>query len=204
MSENQKPLLTIKNLCISTNDKTAAGQELLKAFDLELTAGLQKVISAPTGSGKTTLLNYIAGILPDEAFVITGEMQKAEGLKVSYAFQEPRLIAQIDVLKNVMLPLENITDKKAAQELALYWLKKLNLEQKVKLHPSKLSGGEQQRAGLARAFAYSSALGDSPCILLLDEPFASQDQANAQNIKNIINEQTNKPNRAAIIISHIR
>ena len=205
---NCQVLLSIKNLSICTDSL-----ELLKDYNLELNAGEWKGISAPTGTGKTTLFNYIAGILPPNTFKITGELKKAEGLKIAYAFQEPRLIPSINVLQNIMLPLKNIIDKESAASNAQMWLEKFNLLNKAYEFPNKLSGGEQQRANLARAFAYSAvrfALPESKQavpehvegLLLLDEPFASQDEENALNIKKLINEQIQLPQTAALVISH--
>ena len=103
---NSKSLLSIKNLCIETEQL-----RLIKNFNLELKIGECKGISAPTGTGKTTLFNYIAGLLPQKEYTITGELVKAPDLKIAYVFQEPRLIPGLNALKNVMLPLENIDRK---------------------------------------------------------------------------------------------
>lgn len=192
MSE-QKLLLSIKNLNISNGS-----QQLIKNFNLELAAGDYKVISAPTGTGKTTLFNYIAGILPHNTFKVSGELVKAPDLKVSYAFQEPRLISSISILKNVMLPLLNIMDPQRAESVARVWLERFKLSYKAQNLPESLSGGEKQRANLARAFAYA------PGLLLLDEPFSSQDTDNAQNIQSLIQETLFIPNTAVLLITHDR
>lgn len=200
------PLISIKNLSISTASSTVGGGlPLIQNYNLELIAGQTAAISAPTGSGKTSLFNYIAGILPEKSFTITGQVQKTEGLQISYAFQEARLLLGQSALKNVMLPLENIMDLDSARALAKSWLQKFKLLNKIDEKAGKLSGGEQQRTGLARAFAYSQVLvtiKKSPCLLLLDEPYASQDKDNIQNIKNLIKEQLLLPDLAILIISH--
>lgn len=200
------PLISIKNLSVSTAvSGSGAGLPLIQNYNLELMAGQTAVISAPTGSGKTSLFNYIAGILPEKSFTITGQVQKTEGLQISYAFQEARLLLGQSALKNVMLPLEKLLDYDRARTLAKEWLKKFKLLNKIDEKAGKLSGGEQQRTGLARAFAYSQLLtgiNKSPCLLLLDEPYASQDQENIQNIKNLIKEQLLLPDLAILIISH--
>ena len=195
------PLLCIKNLSISSGS-----QALIKNFNLELTAGDYKTISAPTGTGKTTLFNYISDILPQDTFKVTGDMIKAPDLKISYAFQEPRLIPSISVLKNIMLPLQNLMDLQQAQSLAKDCLSRFNLSHKVLDLPENLSGGEKQRANLARAFAYTSAAGEGPLskLLLLDEPFSSQDEQNAQNILSLIKEMLFIPNTAVLLITHDR
>lgn len=196
-------LLSLKDLQINTKN-----QKLFNPINLDLYTGECRGICAPTGSGKSTLFNYIAEILNQSEFVVSGTQEKAPQLKICYAFQEPRLISSINILKNIMLPLENLMPKEQAQELAALWLKKLNLEKKSQNLPGFLSGGEQQRAGLARAFAWNQACaskGES-CLLLLDEPFASQDEKNALIIENLIKSQINSPelNTSALVISHDR
>lgn len=205
MKEPQ-PLLSIKKLYITNGSQT-----LVKNFNLELTAGEYKTISAPTGTGKTTLFNYIAGILPKAPFEVTGEMIKAPGLRISYAFQEPRLLPSISVLKNVMLPLQNLMDLQRAESVARVWLQRFKLSHKVLDLPENLSGGEKQRANLARAFAYATSGGSEALegpytnkLLLLDEPFSSQDEQNAQNILALIKEMLFIPNTAVLLITHDR
>ena len=200
MKEPQ-PLLSIKKLYIFNGNQT-----LVKNFNLELTAGDYKTISAPTGTGKTTLFNYIADILPQDTFKVTGEMIKAPDFRIAYAFQEPRLIPSISVLKNVMLPLQNLMDPQRAESVARVWLQRFKLSHKVLDLPENLSGGEKQRTNLARSFAYASAAGEGPLskLLLLDEPFSSQDEQNAQNIISLIKEMLFIPNTAVLLITHDR
>ena len=200
MKEPQ-PLLSIKKLYITNGSQT-----LVKNFNLELSAGDYKTISAPTGTGKTTLFNYIADILPQDTFKVTGEMIKAPDLRIAYAFQEPRLIPSISVLKNVMLPLQNLMDPQRAESVARVWLQRFKLSHKVLDLPENLSGGEKQRANLSRAFAYASTAGEGPLskLLLLDEPFSSQDEQNAQNIISLIKEMLFIPNTAVLLITHDR
>ena len=192
---NSKSLLSIKNLCIETEQF-----RLIKNFNLELKAGECKGISAPTGTGKTTLFNYIAGLLPQKEYTITGELVKSPDLKIAYVFQEPRLIPGLSALKNVMLPLENILEPERAISASRIWLERFKLSNKADALPNNLSGGEQQRVNLARAFAYLAAGGDG--LLLLDEPFASQDEENAQNIQSLIKEMLFMQKKSALIISH--
>ena len=203
---NSKSLLSIKNLSIETDQL-----RLIKNFNLELKAGECKGISAPTGTGKTTLFNYIAGLLPQKEYTITGELVKAPDLKIAYVFQEPRLIPVLSALKNVMLPLENILEPERAISASRIWLERFKLSNKANALPNNLSGGEQQRVNLARAFAYLAAAPAVPealegphqnALLLLDEPFASQYEDNAQNIQSLIKEMLFMQKKSALIISH--
>ena len=189
MSNDSQLLLSIKNLSISVGEL-----ELFKNFNLEISKGQIIGLSAPTGTGKTSLFNYIAGLLP-EAFIVKGKMER--NCSVSYVFQEPRLIPSVSVLKNVMLPLENKMEKKKAQFQAAAWLDKLNMAHKMNETVKSLSGGEQQRTSIARAFA-TLEYG----LLLLDEPFASQDETNIQNILSLTKSLVEQNSCACLVISH--
>ena len=169
-----KEILKIEKLNLN-----AGNQLLFKDFSLQVFEGQIIGFFAPTGSGKTSLFNYIASLSP-----------------VSYAFQDPRLIPSLSVLKNVMLPLENKMNKESAKATATTWLEKLNMSHKINDLAKTLSGGEQQRTAIARAFAFTSGL------LLLDEPFASQDESNISNIINLTKQIISTNNRACLVISH--
>ena len=176
-----KEILKIEKLNLN-----AGNQLLFKDFSLQVFEGQIIGFFAPTGSGKTSLFNYIASLSP-----------------VSYVFQDPRLIPSLSVQKNVMLPLENKMDKESAKATAMTWLEKLNMSHKLNDLAKTLSGGEQQRTAIARAFAYTTA-GPEPVegLLLLDEPFASQDESNISNIINLTKQIISTNNRACLVISH--
>ena len=185
-------LLELENLCITANKNPLVKNLSLKFNEAQITG-----ISAPTGSGKTTLLNCICGILNSKDFTVSGKIIKNVS-EISYVFQEPRLIENESVVKNIMLPLENIYDKNVCEQKAMYWIEKLNLNHKKNNLCMELSGGEKQRTAIARAFAYPGKL------MLLDEPFASQDEVNKQNIISLIKNLVKEEKRGIIIISHIK
>ncbi len=188
-------------LFIKDYNLTAGEQVLFQNFSLDVFEGEIIGFFAPTGTGKTSLFNHIAntsGVGPEPV----------EGLSISYAFQEPRLIPSLKVLKNVMLPLENKMDEKSSTDLAIQWLEKLNMGHKINDLTKNLSGGEQQRTSIARAFAYTCAVPERvegvERLLLLDEPFASQDEINTTNIVNLIKQIVSEQHCACLIISHDR
>ena len=208
MPETKSPLLQISQLTIRQKENI-----LFKNFNLVIgengdkrdnpdVNGDRLGIYAPTGTGKTSLLNWIAGIMPQgDALQIEGKLEKSEKLTISYVFQEPRLIPSVTVLKNVMLPLERVGEntksgKKEVAEKARTMLEKLFLDDKLDCMPEKLSGGEKQRASIARAFTYPGKL------LLMDEPFHSQDDEKRGLLIEITKELVEKEKRALIIISH--
>ncbi len=126
---------------------------IFKNFDFSLESRKITALLAPSGTGKTTLLNLIA------------HQEK----KISYVFQEPRLLDFCTVRQNVCLPLENCMSKNQAAARTDRILALTGLESLKNQKAGKLSGGQMQRVSLARAFAFPSD------ILLLDEAFKSLD-----------------------------
>ena len=190
--EQNEFILQIKDLSVSQEEK-----KLFSDFSLELKSNQIIGIKGPSGKGKTTLLNCIADVLPkDNTFVITGSIQKKSNIKISYIFQEHRLIPFISVLKNVMLPLEKIMPKDEAEQIAINYLKEFELLYKKDNFPNELSGGEKQRVSLARAFAYPSDL------LLMDEPFQSQDLQKKQKLIMMTKNILQKESHAINLVSH--
>lgn len=198
-----------KNLVLFLKDfnLTVGEQVLFNKFSLDVFAGEIIGFFAPTGSGKTSLFNHIAGTMLEPKSAVVESVETT----ISYVFQEPRLIPSLTVLKNVMLPLENKMKENDAKDLAIQWLEKLNMGYKINDLAKNLSGGEQQRTAIARAFAYTCAVpelvegGDGgERLLLLDEPFASQDETNTQNIMKLIKDRVRGQQCACLVISHDR
>jgi ABC-type lipoprotein export system ATPase subunit len=206
---------------------TAGDQVLFNKFSLDVFAGEIIGFCAPTGTGKTSLFNHIANManaIPEYNSVVpvnnSAVPEPVEGLSISYVFQEPRLIPSISVLKNVMLPLENKMDFQTAKDTAIQWLEKLHMSHKLNELAKTLSGGEQQRTAIARAFAYVKAAVPEQGVvvpeqgvvvpepveglLLLDEPFASQDETNTKNIVDLIKQLVEEKQCACLVISHDR
>jgi NitT/TauT family transport system ATP-binding protein len=134
------------------------GKEVLHRLNLTLPEKGAAAIMAPSGYGKTTLLRVLAGLLQPSAGEITG----LQGKKVSFLFQEDRLLPWLTAEKNV----EIVSDK----EKARFWLQAMEIDGPG-LYPHEMSGGMQRRVALARAMAFG---GD---VLLLDEPFKGLDEA---------------------------
>ena len=152
-------------------------------------------IFCKSGAGKTSLLNYIAGIIHEnENYYVEGKKSIKENVKISYAFQDSRFIEEISILKNLLICLNKKNDSN--NQLASAILKQVNLIDKANEKPSKLSGGQLQRAGVARALLVPFDL------VLLDEPFAFQDSQNKEILINLISDKVVNSQKAAIIVSH--
>jgi len=146
-------------------------------FSAEFSPGKIHCIFGPSGSGKTTLLNVTAGLIKPQSGGVLHD-GKSGTPRVSYMFQEPRLIGERTVLKNLTLVLEPVlaaegkTRKEARAEAkarALAMLGAVGLKDAANRYPGALSGGMAQRVSLARAFCFPSQ------ILLMDEPFKGLD-----------------------------
>ena len=141
-------------------------------------------IMGASGIGKTTLLNIISSIEKADSGEIESTFKK-----ISYKFQEPRLIEWLTAQENIEAVLPSNSKKEA-----LEWLEAVELADSADKYPNELSGGMQQRVALARALAYGGDL------LLLDEPFGAVDS----ETKKILTEtvaQYAKSN-AVILVTH--
>lgn len=138
---------------------------LFESLNLNLPSDTIHVIMGPSGCGKTTLLHLLASLLVPQKGTIEGVNNK----RVSYIFQEPRLLPWRTVEENITLALHSIKNKKEVKELVTNIIQKVGLTKYANYYPQQLSGGMRQRVSMARAFAYPSDL------ILLDEPFQNLD-----------------------------
>lgn len=152
-----------------------AEKNVFTGFDFEAADGTTVGVLGMSGIGKSTLLSCISGVKDDELEFSFKENTFSDFC--SFDFQDSLLLPNLSLLENVALVMFAKCGKKTSLENASFYLKKLGLEKKMNDLPEKCSGGECGRAALARAFAYldkCSPDGTKP-LLLLDEPFKSQD-----------------------------
>jgi NitT/TauT family transport system ATP-binding protein len=129
-------------------------------------------VLGPSGCGKTTILKIIAGLVAPTsgAVKVEGSLVTGPQRKIGLVFQVPALMKWRTALQNVLLPGEILgLDRKASQQRARALLDLVGLADFASRYPQELSGGMQQRVGIARALAHD------PDILLLDEPFSALD-----------------------------
>ncbi len=160
------------------------GQKIIDDFSLSLPEKGTVCFFGPSGCGKTTLLNCIAGLLPLDGGSISGLEHK----KISYIFQEDRLLPWVTANENVAVVTN--ADRKSASE----WIRLVGLENAENKHPNELSGGMRQRVSIARALAYG---GD---ILLMDEPFHALDSKSRDQVITLIKEKTQ--DKLKILVTH--
>ena len=175
-------IIEINNLNITFGNK-----KLFENYSLQINQGETLGIYAPTGKGKTTLLNYIA-------------QNYYKIIKISYAYQDNRLFLNKTVLQNInfIIPKDKQKNKiiKDTNNKIELLLQDLELQNKKNTPCKFLSGGEQQRVNLARAFAFE------PDLFLLDEPFSAQDIEHKKQICSIIKNQIIEKNKTMILVSH--
>jgi ABC-type nitrate/sulfonate/bicarbonate transport system ATPase subunit len=156
-------------------------------------------ILGPSGSGKTTLLKLLGGLLKPSGGDINflGEEGTDMNTPVSaFMFQEPRLLPWLTVLDNISVPLERIYGKEGAKKRARDFLSLVSLDEKEKVFPMELSGGEAQRVSMARAFAWNAPA------LLMDEPFQSLDIPLRKNLMDLTLSLLEKEKRFFAMVTH--
>lgn len=164
-----------------------ARRTVLEGISFELSAGALAILLGPSGSGKTTLLS-LAGALASPTsgeVLLRGEPTSrlrdraradVRRREVGYLFQDLQLIDGLSVLDNVLLPVIPVGVAASHRTRARTLLARFGVESLEGAMASKLSGGEKQRVALARALIFS------PTLLLLDEPTAHLDEANAETL----------------------
>ena len=178
--------VVVKNLNVRYEDKV-----IFDSFNIEFEEKKVNVILGSSGVGKTTILNSIAGILPYEGSIEGHE----DG--VSYIFQKDRLIPTITIYKNLDLILKTkIKDKTERKEKILKMLSLLEIEDCAKKYVTEMSGGQIQRAAIARAFLYPSN------VILLDEPFKALDTSLKSKLIKVLLELNRKEQKTVIFVTH--
>ena len=173
----------------------------LTSVTLDIKKGEFISLLGPSGCGKTTLLRIIADLLTPTQGTITvgGESPHAARLKQRYGivFQSPTLYDWRTVKKNIMLPLEIMHVPKAERsERADKMLELVGLSDFANHDPNQLSGGMQQRVGIARALAIR------PEILLMDEPFSALDEFTREKLHVDLLKIWRKTNKTIVFVTH--
>ncbi|WP_105618599.1 ABC transporter ATP-binding protein [Vallitalea okinawensis] len=162
--------------------------------DMSIHIETNEIISilGPSGCGKTTLLNMITGLINE----YEGKIQGFEEKKISYLFQDLRLLPWKNVFDNMVFVLKGKVKDDYLSEHIDNFLKYVGLQDYKEFAIHELSGGMQQRLSLARAFAYPSQ------ILLMDEPFKSLDYEMRHHIIETFKNLWNKEKKTVIFITH--
>jgi putative ABC transport system ATP-binding protein len=201
-------LETILNISALSKTYQSAGRTLtvLNNINFSVTTGSTNAIVGPSGSGKTTLLGLCAGLdrSSSGSVELNGinlgnltEDQRAQvrNQHVGFIFQNFQLLPTLTALENVMVPLE-LRNEKNIRLRALDLLDKVGLADRGHHYPSQLSGGEQQRVSLARAFS------NAPKILFADEPTGNLDAETSEKVVKLIFDLNKEAGTTLILVTH--
>ena len=211
MNDKLKPsdndaILVMKQLC-KNYQLGAAELRVLREIDIAINSGEYVAIMGPSGSGKSTLLNMI-GCLDrpssgsyrlggqDVSKLEDDELSAIRGSRIGFVFQSFNLIAQLNVLENIGIPMfyqnyGEIESTERAMELADL----VGLGDRMKHRPSELSGGQQQRVAIARALA------NDPLIILADEPTGNLDSSSGADILTIL-DRLHDQGKTLVVVTH--
>ena len=179
---------------------------ILDDINLKVSASSSLAVIGPSGSGKSTLLGILAGLdspSSGEIFINQTPLHnlsedaraKIRKDSVAFVFQNFELLAGLNALENVMLPIE-LKGKKNARAIAETYLEKVAMQNRLMHYPQQLSGGEQQRVAIARAFACEAD------VLFCDEPTGNLDSSNSELIANLIFDTFMESSSALVIVTH--
>lgn len=198
-------MLEVQNLTKTYNSGNKS-LTVLDSVSFKIEAGETFSIVGPSGSGKTTLLGLCAGL--DRA---SGGSVSLNGIEldsldederafvrnqhVGFIFQNFQLIPTLTALENVMVPLE-LRGEKGAEKVAMDLLERVGLGDRYDHYPTQLSGGEQQRVSLARAFS------NRPKILFADEPTGNLDTETGEIVEKLIFDLNKEAGTTLVLVTH--
>lgn len=200
------PILVMEDLCKSYQ-LGSTELRVLREINLAIESGEYMAIMGPSGSGKSTLLNMIGCLdRPTSGDYRLGgqsvsdldddDLSKIRGARIGFVFQSFNLIAQLNVVENIEIPMyyQGYTEHESAErarELATM----VGLGDRFDHRPSELSGGQQQRVAIARA------LSNDPLIILADEPTGNLDSSSGADILTILDRLHNE-GKTLIVVTH--
>lgn len=198
-------ILNIQNLS-KTYQSGGKTLSVLDDINFAIEAGSTCAIVGPSGSGKTTLLGLCAGLDRSSSGIVElnhirldhlneDERAHVRNQHVGFIFQNFQLLPTLTALENVMVPLE-LRGEKHIRPRAEALLEKVGLADRGHHYPSQLSGGEQQRVSLARAFS------NSPKILFADEPTGNLDAETSEKVVKLLFDLNKEAGTTLVLVTH--
>ncbi len=196
-NDRQEPVLTARDITVVKGERT-----ILDVREISVAQGETLAAIGPNGAGKSTLLSVMALLTPPTTGHVLyegKEVTKRNALSVrrqmAVVFQEP-LLLDGTVMENVTIGLHLRGRKQGAEDTARLWLERFGISHLSSQLSHTLSGGEAQRASLARAFALS------PQVLFLDEPFASVDAISRQSLIDRFKDILTLAGTTTVLVTH--
>ena len=207
MNAPAQPLVRIKGVT-RTFHRGSEDIHVLAGLDLEIQQGEFLALMGPSGSGKSTLLNLIGGLDRPNGGAVEigtdridqlsdGELAGWRARHVGFVFQFYNLLAVLNAERNVELPLllTHLSKKERRQHVELA-LKVVGLSHRMQHFPRQLSGGEQQRVGIARAIV------TDPTLLLCDEPTGDLDRKSGDEILTLLQTLNREHGKTIVMVTH--
>ncbi|OZC03291.1 ABC transporter ATP-binding protein [Rubricoccus marinus] len=199
------PALSVRDLA-KTFDSGGRPLTVLNGVSFDVAPGDTLAIVGPSGSGKTTLLGLAAGLDRPSRGSVTlagtdlGPLSedaraRLRAQHVGFVFQSFRLLQTLTALDNVAVPLE-LKGASGARGVARDLLERVGLGDRTDHYPTQLSGGEQQRVAVARAFA------GQPALLFADEPTGNLDEATGARVEDLLFDLNREAGTALVVVTH--
>ncbi len=202
-----KTMIRLKNVS-KTYHRGPVAVEALRGVDLDIAPGEFAVVTGKSGCGKSTLLHIIGGLEPPSAGQVLVEGRDLANLKdpeltyfrrdrVGVVFQSFNLLPLLTLEENVALPraLQGVPFQQAREE-AEHWLENVGLTERRHHKPHQVSGGEMQRAAIARALI------NRPAVVLADEPTGNLDSATSAQILELFAHLHQERGHTIVLVSH--
>jgi len=198
-------MIKTENLTVTLPSR-AGDVNILRGIDLQISAGEAVGLIGPSGSGKTTLLMVLAGLEPptggqvhvaghDYRAMSEDDLARFRRTHIGIVFQSFHLVPTMTALENTALPLE-LAGETDCRARAAAMLAEVGLAERENHYPAQMSGGEQQRAALARALVAD------PPVLFADEPTGNLDQKTGDAIMALILDLAKTRNTTLLLITH--
>lgn len=187
--------LAVDNLTKTFPSNRKGGKPVRAIRDISFEMSGQVFVSlvGPSGCGKSTLLNIVSGVDTPTSGTVT-ITQDGRPARLGYVFQDPRLLPWRTVMQN-MLYVSDLEEEEARANARRY-LDMVGLGDTEEMFPGQLSGGMQQRVGIARAFSVG------PDLLLMDEPFSHLDAITARSLREQLQEMWEATRKTVLFVTH--
>lgn len=184
-------------------DTTSERIELFQSLSCTIRADETLAIIGPSGAGKSSLLSIAAGLEiaagGDVRFTIDGAQVDALTMRArsGFIFQQFHLMPELDAIGNLALPLR-LKGNRDAFDIAALWLERVGLKDRARHRPHQLSGGEQQRIAVARAFV------TAPRFIFADEPTGNLDRHTSESVAKLMFNCARETGCGLVIVTHSR